>query len=63
MNLGKVGQPCTTQFIEHDRQTPKRGLPNFTQVCARGKVSVLEYYRQKLSEKTNTAFARNTNSV
>jgi hypothetical protein len=56
MNLGKVGQPSFRCLSVVLNKLCCTGLPNFTQVCARGKVSVLEYYRQKLSDKTNTAW-------
>jgi tetratricopeptide (TPR) repeat protein len=62
-----------SEFIEYAQEPerePQQALqayskaialnPNITEAyLGRGKVSVLEYYRQKLSEKTNTAFARN----
>lgn len=62
-----------SEFIEYAQEPerePQQALQAYTKAIAlnpslteaylgRGKVSVLEYYRQKLSEKTNTAFARN----
>ncbi len=57
------------EYAQEPQREPQQALQAYTKAIAlnpslteaylgRGRVSVLEYYRQKLSYKTNTAFAR-----